>query len=286
MKYFQSLIVLIISFSNLSAQSWTDLELSNSVKKYKSFLVIRDSDGSCYVKQSYDKDLQKMELAYNGYYPYLTIPFLNGIKGDIFYWVDEGSGYSISLSELKKNDISPNLNQNILPEMKKGRSLYVRVNPVGFPPRIQRFSLMGFTAALKRISRKDCLENKGDSFTSNLEVNFENLTSGKAVVSGKTSLPDGTQLMISIRAKSIDYFAQDKVKVSSGKYISDPFSDLGKPLSKTTYIIGISSSYMDLQPKLIRNLLGDSGEKIPKDIRKEAPDGSYTVNYQVKRTLK
>jgi len=32
MKYFQSLIVLIISFSNLSAQSWTDLELSNSVK--------------------------------------------------------------------------------------------------------------------------------------------------------------------------------------------------------------------------------------------------------------
>ena len=92
--------------------------------------------------------------------------------------------------------------------------------------------------------------------------------------------------MISIRAKSIDYFAQDKVKVSSGKYISDPFSDLGKPLSKTTYSIGISSSYMNLQPKLIRNLLGDSGENIPKDIRKEASDGSYTVYYQVKRTLK
>ena len=76
MKYFLSLIVLIISFSNLLAQSWSDLELSDSVEKYKSFLVNRDSDGSCYVKQSYDKDPQKMELAYNGYYPYINIPFL------------------------------------------------------------------------------------------------------------------------------------------------------------------------------------------------------------------
>ena len=192
MKYFLSLIVLIISFSNLLAQSWSDLELSDSVEKYKSFLVNRDSDGSCYVKQSYDKDPQKMELAYNGYYPYINIPFWNGIEGDVFYWVDEGSGYSIRVSELKKNNISTKLNQNIIPEKKKGRALYVRVNPVGFPPRIQKFSLIGFTAALKRISRKDCLENKGDSFTSNLEVNFDNLPSGKAVVSGKTSLPDGT----------------------------------------------------------------------------------------------
>jgi len=144
----------------LSAQTiapvWTDWELANSIVKEEYWLVIRQPDaGFCYIKQGYDESPDKMDLLMKkDGIPYLTTPFCRGIQGDVSYWVDDGPVRIIH--EKNVSALGMKLSPDIIPELKKGKFLIVRVKPVGMSTTKQKFNLRGFTAASKWLGSSTC----------------------------------------------------------------------------------------------------------------------------------
>ena len=141
------------------AQSWSQWERDNAVSQHKAFLVIKQpGEGFCYVKQSYDNDKNKMELAFRGRNPAILMPFLRGIDGDVQYWVDAIPPRIVADSEISEAGYFE-LAADVVGSMKAGLNLYVRVKPVGQPVIKQEFSLLGFTAAAKMLTSDECKKN-------------------------------------------------------------------------------------------------------------------------------
>lgn len=280
-------LVLAIGATNAIAQSWSRWERQHAVSQQKTFLVIKQpGEGFCYVKQSYDNDTSKMELIFSGSAPLIITPFYRGIDGDVKYWVDSDPKRTVSSSEINGTS-SFKLATDVVNEMKAGQTLYVRVKPLGEPERTQEFSLLGFTAAVRALNGPECQEDGGAPVSPNLEVKLRRNLSGGVIVSGKTSLPNGMNLMISLRAKSGGFFAQDKAQVHSGSYESAGFTNKGSALLAGKYRVSISSPLMSFQPTSVKQKLGSSGSGIPKDIReKSSYSENYTVNYSVSRSVK
>lgn len=267
------------------AQDWSDWERDNAVSQHKDFLVIRQpGEGFCYVKQSYKNDTNKMELSFKGDAPYVATPFYRGIDGHVEYRVDDGNTRIIKNSAISGTN-SFDLSENVVPEMKAGLKLYVKVNPVGKRTRTQSFSLLGFTAASQELNTEKC-EATDSARSSDLEVDVHRQANGGVIVSGETTLPNSMKLMVSLRRNGGDYFAQSKIQVRDGTYRSEPFMDGGNPLSDGTYQVSISSPLMDLQPGSVERILGQDGEKIPEAIRQKSSFGeSFVVEHVVKVDL-
>lgn len=71
------------------------------------------------------------------------------------------------------------------------------------------------------------------------EINFHD---GAMTVSGKTNLPKGDEVMISISNDEMDYFANDKDEVdASGVFSSAAFTKQGDPLPPGEYQVSITS---------------------------------------------
>lgn len=220
-------IVIALSGTEALAQSWSSWERDNAVSQHKAFMVIRQpGEGFCYVKQSYNNDTNKMELSFQGASPTIVTSFYRGLDGEVQYWVDDGPKRTVPNSEISGTN-SFELAVDVVGQMKAGRTLYVRVKPSGRPTRTQKFSLLGFTAATRALSGPKCRDDGGTQASSSLEVKLKRDSGGGVVVSGSTTLPDGMSLMISLRAGSGGYYAQDKVEVRSGSYESAAFSDKG-----------------------------------------------------------
>jgi hypothetical protein len=131
------------------------------------------------------------------------------------------------------------------------------------------------------------VNSKSNEAAPDLEVKLSRNSGGGVFVSGKTSLPDAMNLMISLRAKSGGLLAQDKVQVRSGTFESAGFTSKGSALPAGEYRISIISPLMGLQPISVKQKLGSSGSGIPKDIREKTSWGEhYTVTYSVSRSVK
>jgi hypothetical protein len=267
------------------AQDWSSWERQHAVGRYGEFLVIKQpGEGFCYATQSYESDPSKMTLSLKGETPSIATPFFRGIDGAPVYWVDDGSKRQVASAEVTAAG-SFRLSPEVVGELRAGQVLYVQVKPTGEPSVTQEFSLRGFTAVSRMLSSPACTGDGGAQASEALEVTLTR-TSGGAVVAGKTTLPNGMSLMISLRASDGGYFAQDTVRVSSGAYRSAAFSDRGSPLPAGSYRVSISSPLMGMQPELVKRALGDSGKGIPKEIREKSDFGeAYTVRYSVVRAL-
>lgn len=266
------------------AQGWTDWEQENAVARHRDFLVIKQPDrGFCYVKQSYANDAEKMELMYQGDAPHISTPFLSGIEGSVRYWVDNGTKRTVHSDDFSSTQ-SFHLSKSVVPEMKAGHALFIKVDPSKRPVRTQRLSLMGFTAASKEISTATC-QDAGDRSTPHLQVQVSRTADGGVAVGGETVLPDETQLIVSLRAEGFDYFAQNKVEVEAGSYRTEPFFHGDERLPEGPYRVSVTSSLMSLQPEPVERTLGSSGEKIPKDIRKASYGDAFVVDHSVSRNI-
>jgi invasion protein IalB len=141
---------------------WSDWERANSVAKEGQWLVIRQpNEGFCYIKQSYDGYSNKMDLSMKkDGIPYLTTPFFRGIEGDVSYWVDDGPVRIVQ--EKAASALGIKLSKNIVPELKAGVTLHVRVKPVGSSTIEQTFDLTGFTAASAWLGSDRCCKKVPD----------------------------------------------------------------------------------------------------------------------------
>lgn len=252
------------------------------VSEHKAFRIVKEA-AACYIRQS--DDTGRMALRFDGTTPTLVSLHGPGLEGRIEYWIDTTRKRVLSRPK------SPGASTVALPtdtvaRMKAGRILYVRVKPVGEPARTQEFSLMGFTAATRALSDRKCRADKTASPPATLEVELTRNTRGAAVVSGRTTLPDGMNLRISLHTDINGYYAQDTAHVHSGYFESAAFSDRGRALPPGRYTVSISSPLMYLQPLEVQRALGPSGQKIPEAIRERSSyDDSYTVGYSVSRKL-
>jgi hypothetical protein len=81
-----------------------------------------------------------------------------------------------------------------------------------------------------------------------------------ARLTGRTNLPDGTELMTSLGRYSV--LAGDKVSVVGGGFTQDLFPNDGKPIPPGDYDVEVSSPLGDIQPTAVKAQLGSEYESL------------------------
>jgi hypothetical protein len=269
---------------------WSQWELENAVAKERDWLVIRQPpEGFCYLKQSYTSDPSKMEMTTGrSGVPTIITPFFKGVQGSVRYQVDNNTPREIPVSQLEHPSVIE-LPRDLVPVLKAGQQLTVRVTPIGESPRTQTFSLLGFTAASRWLEREECKfkvskQATGEAGDTALDVRLERIAEGKVQIVGETSLPNGMQLMLDLVNTSADYFAQDKVVISAGTFRSAAFSSRGAALPAGTYEVSVSSPLPSLQPASVRSAVGENGELLSGPAVVEE-GGKRRIHWTVQRQL-
>jgi hypothetical protein len=124
---------------------------------------------------------------------------------------------------------------------------------------------------------------KGRGLHVQISAELEKGSDGRVRISATTNLPDGMALMLDLRGVGYAYFAQDKVEVAKGRFVSNWFSDKGRPLRRGTYEISISSPLPDLQPQQVRTVIGRKGENLEGPVKTWM--GSKMVDLTFKKDL-
>jgi len=115
-----------------------------------------------------------------------------------------------------------------------------------------------------------------------VKVNIE--TPQRPVVNGKTNLPDGTDLMISISRKESNYSAEDQVKVTGGKFHTQKFSQKGSDLNPGRYSVEVLMPFPGVQSEGVRSVIGEHGEELTGPLVKHEALGNlvkYVSTFQV-----
>jgi hypothetical protein len=92
-------------------------------------------------------------------------------------------------------------------------------------------------------------------------------------VVGVTNLPDDTKLMIGLRRKEANYFAQAHVVVEGGQFKSERFTALGKPLPPGNYTLEITMPLASVQPPTVQDIIGKDGERLSGKLVERSPLG-------------
>jgi hypothetical protein len=107
----------------------------------------------------------------------------------------------------------------------------------------------------------------------------------KPAVIGVTNLPDGTELMVTVKRGESGYMAQGKVRVSNGSFRAGPFSQKAAPLIPGTYTIEISTPIAAVQSPSVRSVIGRDGSNLEGPLAKQSTFGGKVVEYQTSFTV-
>ncbi|WP_298281148.1 hypothetical protein [Acidocella sp.] len=77
-------------------------------------------------------------------------------------------------------------------------------------------------------------------------------------ISGKTNLPDGTELDITLSFDGTPV-GEDSAIVTKGAFKVGPFSDQGRELNSGTYSVEVTSGAAELQPASVQAIIGSDG---------------------------
>jgi len=124
----------------------------------------------------------------------------------------------------------------------------------------------------------------GKDLSIEISLQLERGADGRARVLGNTNLPHGMQLMLDLRGIDSKYFAQDKIEVVNGHFVSLWFSDGGKPIRSGPYGITLSSPLPSLQSAAVRLVIGQNGENLVGPV--STWRGSKMVKYSTQINLK
>jgi len=157
---FSAAIAFSTSWAFAATPSWSEFDLAYSIAKYGQWLVIRDPlKGFCYIKQGYEDNPEHMNLLMKKE----GVPdVIGGIqKGDVSYRVDDGPIRIVPEEEV--SEFGFKLSPDVVPELKRGRRLIVRVKPLfGHATVEQTFDLRGFAAASELLGSPKCQKKVPD----------------------------------------------------------------------------------------------------------------------------
>ncbi len=151
------LLLALVAAPAAAAPSWAPWEVDNAVGQFRAFLVVRQpGENRCYVKQSFHGDDGKMELIFDGDALTVVTPHIPSARWNATWWVDSGARQTLAHADI----MAPNsfrLPADSLGDLRAGNYLNVRVTPEAGEPLSQTLSLLGFTAASRKLSEPDCL---------------------------------------------------------------------------------------------------------------------------------
>ena len=116
----------------------------------------------------------------------------------------------------------------------------------------------------------------------------------KPTIAGRTNLPNGTKLIISVVRRERGYNAQAQSVVgSNGTFTGGPFSEKGAPLVPGKYQIQVLMPVSAGQPASVTSVIGDRGQNISGPFVTSGPAGlgkivefktSFTVSGKVSKS--
>lgn len=95
-----------------------------------------------------------------------------------------------------------------------------------------------------------------------LTFDIKSVNNGKLKISGETNLPDGTNLMVGIDGKSVNFRGSVTVQVSNGRFETEEFSDKGMPFPPGQYLGSIVMPLSHTQNPAVRAVIGDKAERL------------------------
>lgn len=84
----------------------------------------------------------------------------------------------------------------------------------------------------------------------------------RPIFHGRTNLPDGAELMLTLSRPASAFLAQTKMSVASGQFVTERFSQGGRPLNPGRYKVEVSMSIASLQSLDVQAIVGEHGEKM------------------------
>lgn len=109
-----------------------------------------------------------------------------------------------------------------------------------------------------------------------------NVTAKKqVVVSGTTNLPDETHFIVSINNDARQFHASNEVVVKSGSFRTAPLGpDSG--MLPGQYEIEVMAPVPDVQPKAVRAVIGENGERLKGSLVHQSDWGAPYIEYKVR----
>ena len=137
--------------------------------------------------------------------------------------------------------------------------------PVQTQPPVEPVKPVGVQAAAPAVAPVEALPNvpqKVDHLGRKvLFLSAELIGDGRRpAFSGVTNLPDGTELMLTVRSDQIAFLAQDKVVVAGRRFKSQTFSNRGGSFLPGTYQVELSSPISGVQPPSVQSVVGKEYE--------------------------
>jgi hypothetical protein len=119
-------------------------------------------------------------------------------------------------------------------------------------------------ATVERVENSEGL-NKDESSLANddvvLTASVDLTADKKLVVNGKTNLPDGTELLISVESSSVNFNAQTKSKVEKGEFAVTGIGS-NEGMTKGQYQLEVVMPIPTTQSEAVRAIIGSNGENL------------------------
>jgi hypothetical protein len=94
-----------------------------------------------------------------------------------------------------------------------------------------------------------------------LELEVEVTPKKRAVLRGRTNLPDGTIIMTSVTGQSTDFLGQDRTTIDNGRFLAGPFGPAGG-LRDGRYSADATMTIPRVQDPKVRAIIGNAGENL------------------------
>lgn len=112
----------------------------------------------------------------------------------------------------------------------------------------------------------------------NLSADASNTDDGRVLVTGKTNLPDNTELLISLSNESIGFTAQDNSIVNKGAFSAGPLGQKAG-LSAGNYMVTVMMPVSGVQPDNVQSIVGNEGQYLTGPLVKDSIWGGKIVEY-------
>ena len=119
----------------------------------------------------------------------------------------------------------------------------------------------------------------------NVDISAKSNGANPPTIVGKTNLPNGTQLMISVERTENGYGGDAKTLVINGEFEAGPFKINGGHLTPGIYGVSVILVEPTTQLQHVKEVIGSSGKKLTGKLVKTYATGSKGAIYKTKFSI-
>lgn len=103
---------------------------------------------------------------------------------------------------------------------------------------------------------------------------------GIVVVDGESNLPDGYQLLVTVKQLGGTYEAQAQAVMIGGEFRAGPFSNRSRPLAVGHYVAEVNGAVASVQSARVKNAIGHLGEHLSGPAVRRSDFGTFVETFQ------